>query len=287
MPPLQKSRKNEWRKVTPYERAPLDIDPVAREVEKKMDILQIYKSSIEFDRILSAKKVSLRPEASFWYPYGTLSNFGHLNALLNGKNRLLLELASGGRAADIGGADGDLAFFLETLGLSVDLIDHGPTNFNGLQGVGLLKEALGSRVEISDVDLDAQFTLPRESYGLVFFLGILYHLKNPFYVLEALSRCAEFCLISTKITRFASDKQTRLAGVPVAYLLDEREANNDPTNFWVFSDAGFRRILKRTGWEIRDYMTVGNTINSDPASPEGDERAFCLVQSRRVAVERA
>lgn len=66
----------------------------------------------------------------------------------------------------------------------------------------------------------------------------------------------------------------------MAYLLDERESNNDSTNYWIFSDAGFRRILKRTGWEIRDYITVGNTANSDPATQEGDERAFCLAESR-------
>jgi hypothetical protein len=60
-------------------------------------------------------------------------------------------------------------------------------NFNMLRGARLLKETLGSKVEIHEVDLDSQFRLPRSDYGLVFFLGILYHLKNPFYALESLS----------------------------------------------------------------------------------------------------
>jgi tRNA (mo5U34)-methyltransferase len=72
-----------------------------------------------------------------------------------------------------------------------------------------------------------------------------------------------------------------LSDIPVAYLLDDREANNDATNFWIFSDAGFRRVRARTGWQIVDYITLGNTTDSDPASADGDERAFCLAKSYR------
>jgi hypothetical protein len=39
-----------------------------------------------------------------------------------------------------------------------------------------------------------------------------------------------------------------------------------------------RRLIKRTGWEPRDFITVGNTVDSDPAGPKGDERAFCLLE---------
>jgi hypothetical protein len=85
---------------------------------------------------------------------------------------------------------------------------------------------------------------------------------------------------SKAFARLFHSERVDFSKIPVAYLLDEREANNDPTNFWIFSDAGLRRILKRTGWEILDYITVGNTNDSDPATAEGDERAFCLVKSR-------
>ena len=82
-----------------------------------------------------------------------------------------------GKIADIGGADGDLAFFLEQMGLSVDLIDNEPTNFNQLDGARVLKEALHSNVTIRTVDLDSQFTLSGEKYDSIFLLGVLYHLK--------------------------------------------------------------------------------------------------------------
>lgn len=71
-----------------------------------------------------------------------------------------------------------------------------------MQGVKLLKEVLSSSVQIHEVDLDSQFSLPEKNYNLAFFLGILYHLKNPFYALEALSKSARYCLISTRIARF-------------------------------------------------------------------------------------
>jgi hypothetical protein len=115
------------------------------------------------------------------------------------------------------------------------------------------------------------------------FLGILYHLKNPFYILETLSKVSQRLLLSTRITRYAHDRATDLSNIPVAYLVDRLETNNDPTNFWIFSDAGLRRIIDRAGWEIDAYLTVGNTVDSNPTTWEGDERAYCLLRSRNAS----
>ena len=131
--------------------------------------------------------------------------------------------------------------------------------------------------------MDTQFSLPEENYDLILLLGILYHLKNPYYVLEALAKKSKHLLLSTKVTRFANDRTTLLTDVPVAYLLDAYEANNDWTNYWVFSKAGLCRILNRCGWEIADYVSVGNTTDSDPASSSGDERAFIYARSKNLA----
>lgn len=259
-----------------------------------MDIAELKDKALVFEQWVVTKKNELR-DPEFWYPYGTLSNFLHFNALLTGEHRFLLDLIADKPILDIGCADGELAFFFESLGCKAQVIDYGPTNNNNLRGVRLLKETLSSSVEIHEADLDSQFSLPEKDYNVAFFLGILYHLKNPFYALEALSKSARYCLISTRIARFnrpPAEMAETTAGIslsdridfsntPVAYLLDEMEANNDSTNYWIFSNAGLRRILKRTGWEILDYMTVGNTTDSDPATGQGDERAFCLVKSGR------
>lgn len=218
---------------------------------------------------------------SFWYPYSTLRNVAVLEELCSKAHVNLLELCRGthGKVADIGAADGDLAFFLEKLGLSVEAIDNEYTNFNRLEGARTLKKALNSSVAILSVDLDSQFTLVPQKYDVIFFLGTLYHLKNPFFLLESLARITKYCFLSTRIARQTADGSP-LASHPVAYLLEPRECNNDDTNFWIFSDQGLKRLIDRTGWNLLSYLTIGDTTRSTPADPERDERAFCLLEKR-------
>jgi tRNA (mo5U34)-methyltransferase len=225
-------------------------------------------------------KAAHRPD-SFWYPYGTLPSIAVLEQLSTMAGLDLLQLCRGphGKVADIGAADGDLAFFLEKMGLSVDMIDNEYTNFNRLEGARLLKEALNSSVTIRSVDLDAQFPLYGEKYDAIFLLGILYHLKNPYFVLESLARITKYCFVSTRIAKQTSDGQ-RLSPYPVAYLVAPEECNNDDTNFWIFSDEGLKRLIGRTGWNVLSYLTIGDTVNSTPADPDRDERAFCFLQKK-------
>ena len=227
-------------------------------------------------------KLAHRPKP-FWYPYPTLRNVGVLEQLLAGATLDFLQLCQGphGKIADIGAADGDLAFFLEKMGLSVDLIDNEPTNFNHMEGARILKECLHSNVTIRTVDLDSQFTLSEEKYDAIFLLGVLYHLKNPFFVLEKLAATARYCFLSTRIAR-QTDNGQQISQGPIAYLLGPQECNNDSTNFWIFSEEGLKRLITRTGWSLRSYLSIGATANSTPADPERDERAFCLLQSKIV-----
>ena len=246
-----------------------------------MDVREILPSAQQFEKRLEDIKsgLGLAP-GSFWYPYRSMTAFEHLDQLLTGPNRDLAALAAGEPIADIGAADGDVAFFLESLGLTVDLIDNAPTNMNRLEGARKLKQALASEMRIHDIDLDSQFRLPRRSYGLVLFLGILYHLQNPFYVLKELAKSTRYAILSTRIARGTTDRKVQFDDVPIAYLVGALECNNDSTNYWIFSYAGLCQILDRTGWEIIDSGRFGNATYSDPASTEGDERAFLLVRSR-------
>jgi hypothetical protein len=216
-----------------------------------------------------------------WYPYDSLANLIHVDGMLSGPNRDLGRLAAGLPVADIGAADGDLAFTVEDQwGWEVDIIDTAPTNMNGLDGARALRDHLGSKVSIHDIDLDSQFRLPRQRYGLIFLLGILYHLQNPFYVLRELASRADHVLLSTKVARFAGPHRTPIADLPVGYLVAPTETNNDPTNYWVLSPSGLERLVDRAGWDVLDQGNVGNTTSSDPATPEGDEREFMLLRSR-------
>jgi len=227
-------------------------------------------------------KIKLAHRAkSFWYPYATLRNVAVLERLSAMAELNLLQLCRGqyGKIADIGAADGDLAFFLEKQGLSVDVIENESTNFNRLEGAQILKHALDSSVSIRSVDLDSQFPLSGEKYDAIFLLGTLYHLKNPFLILERLARMTEYCFVSTRIAKQTADGQP-LSPYPIAYLLGPKECNNDNTNFWIFSEEGLKRLIDRAGWNVVSYLTIGDTTHSTPADPDRDERAFCLLQSK-------
>jgi tRNA (mo5U34)-methyltransferase len=137
-------------------------------------------------------------------------------------------------------------------------------------------------VGIHEVDLDSQFRLPRERYDLVCLLGILYHLKNPYFVLEQLARRTRYCVLSTRVARQTADGRVRLDGAPLAYLLAPDECNNDATNFWIFSMPGLLRLVDRCGWNVVAQRTVGDTRRSNPSANDHDERAFLLLESRHA-----
>src|SRR4051812_45138985 len=100
----------------------------------------------ETERGLWATKLECRVE-SFWYPYRSLANIQTLEQVCAVAGLGLLEVCRGpcGRIADIGAGDGDLAFFFEKMGFSVEVIDNEYTNFNRLEGARLLKEVMNSR----------------------------------------------------------------------------------------------------------------------------------------------
>jgi tRNA (mo5U34)-methyltransferase len=232
---------------------------------------------------LAALKQANADPGFTWYGYDILANLWHIEGLLGSVHSELLGEIEGQPIADIGAADGDLAYFMERLGFEVDVLDFAPTNWNGLRGARRLRELLQSKVSIHEIDLDSQFALPRERYGLVFLLGILYHLKNPFFVLEKLARHSAHLLLSTRIARQTADRKLALEGAPLAYLLDPQECNNDATNYWIFSMPGLLRLVDRCGWDVLAQRRVGDVGASDPSSPEHDERAFLLLRSRQCA----
>lgn len=249
-----------------YRRAFATDEELAKEIESFRAEMETVKGQV---------KASDFP----WYPYGSLNNFGMIDATVPGGWPALKSQIVGTRIVDIGAADGETSFFLERCGISVDVIDHSPTNFNQMRGLTALKEGFQSEVNIYDIDLDQQFRLPT-NYEFALFLGTLYHIKNPYYILEALARNVRSILLSTRVCTHDKVGGTSIKDIPAAYLVDPLETNNDATNFWMFTHAGLKRILNRTGWEVRAFETFGSVNHSDPASAENDERAFVYAVSR-------
>jgi 2-polyprenyl-3-methyl-5-hydroxy-6-metoxy-1,4-benzoquinol methylase len=248
-------------------------------IDRPHSTYELSFTGSRFKERLEAVKASLGPQEFPWYPYDSFGYISFLDGLLEGQLDVVRALAGDDPVLDVGCGDGALSYFMESLGCRVDAIDNPPTNHSGMRGVRKLKEALGSNVAIHQMDIDAHFDLPSQRYGLTLLLGILYHLKNPFYVLERLAQHTHYCLMGTRIAR-VTPKGAAMRTEPLAYLVDECETNGDPTNFWIFSEEGLRRILRRAGWEIRAFMTAGCNEGSDPIHSDRDERAFCLLESR-------
>ncbi|NND45677.1 MAG: hypothetical protein HKN58_10160 [Xanthomonadales bacterium] len=247
-----------------------------------MHIRDMQRAADAFRPTLDAAKRAA-PEIN-WFHGDILSNVDALAGLLKNQADIFGRI-SGGRIADIGAADGDLAFFLEHLGFDCDVIDYPDYNYNGLAGARHLKRALDSAVGIHEIDLDRRFGLPRP-YDAALFLGVLYHLKNPYLALETLARSVRYCFLSTRVARWVDSgfwpwqKTTHVRNIPLAYLLDADECNNDPTNYWIFSQAGLERIVSRAGWTVLDRVNYGSKRNSNPRDTRRDERAFLLLESR-------
>jgi SAM-dependent methyltransferase len=214
-----------------------------------------------------------------WYPHDSFGTLSVLDQLLTSRERFLGTLIGKEPVVDVGCADGALSFVFESLGVEVHAIDNPPTNYNGMRGVRALKKALGSSVRIFAADLDSHFALPVDRCGLAVFFGILYHLKNPFGVLESLAARARYCLLSTAITRCAPGRGADLHGLPVAYLAGRDGLKGDETNYWIFTEAGLRVLVDRTGWDVCDWMVTGDS-GATLWDTQSDERVFCLLRSR-------
>lgn len=214
-----------------------------------------------------------------WYPYDSLANVTHMEDLLgNDSFARLKSLAGSGPVLDIGCGDGDLSFFLEHLGYPVHAVDNPVTNHNGMKGIAALKERLKSRVEISSIDIDEDFRLASR-YRLAIFFGILYHLKNPYYVLERMARSCEYMFLSTRIASGIPRLAGTVEDIPIAYLVGDDELNNDNSNYWILTKACLLRILTRTQWRVEEMRTMKLTSRSDPNTTANDERAFLLLRS--------
>ncbi len=239
---------------------------------------ELVNYSKEFASQLDAAKASPPTDPFQWYPYSTIGSISLLAPLLEDHAAAFLTGIKG-KMLDVGCGDGDLSYFFASLGCNVVAIDLPECNFNWMTGVRALCTRLNLPIEIRVMDVDSRFALDDGPYGIALLLGILYHLKNPFYVLETLATRARYCVLSTRVAA-RSAAGTLIRDEPLAYLLDHREANDDPTNYWVFSHQGLLRLAKRAGWRILGYRSVGCLTDSSPAASDADERMFLFLRSQ-------
>ncbi|HTS33395.1 MAG TPA: class I SAM-dependent methyltransferase [Thermoplasmata archaeon] len=92
---------------------------------------------------------------------------------------------------DVGAWDGYYSFLAEERGarrvLAIDRLQNLEAHASGYQPFELAKSARGSGVEYRVMDVSELDRLP-ETFDVVFFLGVYYHLRDPWKALEVLRR---------------------------------------------------------------------------------------------------
>ena len=244
----------------------------------------LVRSGLRFRRRFELAKESIGPLGFEWYGYDSFANLFPMERLRREARLSMAELVGNKPLLDLGTADGALALLFESFGYEVHACDFSDTNLNGMRGVRHMATTFGSKVRIEDIDLDGGWN-PSTQYGLALFMGTLYHLKNPFAILERLSKHARYCFLSSRVAGWSPDRTVELNRVPVAYLVGPEECNGDATNYWVFSCPGLVRLAERCGWRIRASLRTGASI-SEPSSAAGDERQFLLLESTRCVPAR-
>src|SRR5258708_34877565 len=117
-----------------------------------MEFSEMRRRAADFGVQVDQAKASEAPPPWGWYPYRMLPAFvEQLDDLLTGENRELFEGPQARRIADLASSDGDLGFFLQSIGFDVDVIDGG---VNAVESARRLKRLLGSDASWHHVNID-------------------------------------------------------------------------------------------------------------------------------------
>jgi tRNA (mo5U34)-methyltransferase len=181
---------------------------------------------------------------------------------------LLPEDLSGWTALDIGCNAGFYCFELARRGAQVTGIDHDP-HYLAQADWAARQFGLADQVDFRQMTV-YDLARSRESWDLVLFMGVFYHLRYPLLGLDLVARRVRRQLIFQTLTMpgngeadppadFGIDDREvmREEGWPKMAFIEHRLAG-DPTNWWAPNHAGCMALLRSAGLEVTD--TPGHEI---------------------------
>jgi tRNA (mo5U34)-methyltransferase len=125
-----------------------------------------------------------------------------------------------------------------------DTTDFWRPDLPGKRGFDFAREALGSRVEDVVADFATMDLEPLGTFDVVFYFGVLYHMREPLACLERVRRVTrEVAVIETEAMEIGG-----LADVPIATFRAGNEINGDFGNWWVANLAALRELLRAAGF---------------------------------------
>jgi tRNA (mo5U34)-methyltransferase len=168
----------------------------------------------------------------------------------------------GCRALDIGCNAGFYSFELARRGADVVAIDHDP---HYLRQAAWARSRFGfdDRIELRELGV---YDLARvdETFDLVLFMGVLYHLRHPLLALDIVAERTAGTLIFQTLTVPAAveravpddvayeDRQLLQEPWWPAMAFVEHRVFDDPTNWWVPTEAAVEGMLRSAGLAIVD-----------------------------------
>jgi tRNA (mo5U34)-methyltransferase len=158
----------------------------------------------------------------------------------------------------------------------------------GLDSVDMYLQQAKGCAEIWNLDIeyrlidcdDLEVLDLQETFDIVFFTGILYHLKNPLGVLERVSKlCKDAIVVETEIlkrnaphvvySRWGPPERIAVTACHkgIMKFVENNELNNDGSNWWIPDEECVRGMLR----------TAGFRYFSEPAFFLGDVRMALIA----------
>jgi len=183
----------------------------------------------------------------------------------------LPDVLSGRTVLDIGAWDGFFSFEAERRGadrvLATDSYCWNGDGWGTKAGFDLARRALNSTVEDQEIDVLDLSPQTVGVFDVVFFFGVLYHMKHPMLALERVfSVTGDYLIMSTFVDATSSRR-------PMMAFYPDAEANNDPTNWWGPNPPAVVAMLRAAGFSRVEIV--------DPPVPFWDRFERGLRRLRR------
>ncbi|MHC1768132.1 MAG: class I SAM-dependent methyltransferase [Verrucomicrobiia bacterium] len=193
-----------------------------------------------------------------WYHQIDLGNGVITPGIDNSPKKLQLlhlpERLDGKTVLDVGAWDGFFSFEAERRGakrvLATDQFSWSNQGWGSKAGFELARMALRSKVE--DMNIDVLELSPERlggTFDVVFFLGVLYHMRHPLLALEKIASVTKEVAIIESVSGMLWCRK------PVIPFYPGSELYNDPSNWCAPNAAATIALLKTAGF--RDVKIVG------------------------------
>ena len=166
--------------------------------------------------------------------------------------QLKLPSLRGKTVLDIGAWDGYFSFAAERLGasrvLATDSFVWSGATWASKAGFDLAHEALGSKVEEKQIDVMDLSPDAVGTFDVVFFLGVLYHLRHPLLALERVASVTGELLVLETVVDMTFTRR------PAAAFYPTDELEGDESNWWGPNAPAVVGMLKAVGFSQVDIV---------------------------------